>query len=326
MQNFSVGDPKGERPFAAVTLDGAGNLYGTTVAGGANQAGVVFTMTRGPNRWSFEVTYDFCSRPDCSDGGSPWAGVVFDQAGNLYGTAFNVYQLSPGPDGWTESVLYNFCSQPDCSDGRIPYEGVIPDAKGNLYGVTQLGGYQNAGVVYKLKHLPDGVWRYRVLHRFHGPPDDGEVPGPAMLLAMDSSGDLYGTTTQGGPYPCDVTTCGVIFKLTRQPDGHFKETVLYQFKAGKGGYWPSGGVVIDSEGNLYGTTGGGGDGACDCGTVYRLAPDPGGSWTHTVLHRFKGLDGLFPDANLVMDNKGNLYGTTLYGGPYGGGVVFKLTP
>ena len=327
LQNFSNNDPNGQEPLAPVILDSAGNLYGTTVAGGANHGGTVYEMTHAPSGWNFQVLYDFCSQPDCSDGGGPWAGLVFDKAGNLYGTAFNLFELTPGPTGWNESVLYNFCSQPECSDGRVPYEGVILDAEGNLYGVTHLGGDPtNGGVVYKAHPRPDGTWAYHVLHRFHGPPDDGDVPSSAMLIARDGGGSLYGTTNGGGRYICVTGTCGVVFKMTQEPDGHWKETILHDFKSGKSGYWPGGGVVIDGAGNLYGTTGAGGDINCDCGVVYKMAPNGDGSYTYTVLHRFKGIDGLIPNANLVMDDKGILYGTTQYGGPGGGGVVFMLTP
>lgn len=155
-------------------------------------------------------------------------------------------------------------------------------------------------------------------------PNDGKVPRVGAL-AFDREENLYGTTQQGGKNICGPVHCGTIFRLSRQPNGHWKETILHNLKLGKGGYWPGAGVVVDGAGNLYGTTLYGGT-ECDCGVVYKLAPNPDGSWTYTVLHRFTGYDGAEPDANLILDDQGNLYGTTATGGPGGAGVVFKVTP
>jgi uncharacterized repeat protein (TIGR03803 family) len=238
--------------------------------------------------------------------------MVFDSEGNLYGTAFNVFKLTPGPDSWTESVL---C---DVSCDR-PTGGLLLDAKGNLYGTTQVSGTYNEGTVFKLKPMPDGTWKERVLYSFGGFAGDGRQPGKGGL-AFDAAGNLYGTTLWGGRY-----ARGIVFRLSRQPDGHWKESILHHFKLGKSGNHPAVGVVVDASGNLYGVTGYGGA-ECDCGVVYKLAPNPDGTWTYTVLHRFNGNDGFFPYANLVLDGQGNLYGTTEYGGSGGGGVVFRITP
>lgn len=325
LHSFDNGSPDGQQPLSNLVLDDSGNIYGTTSLGGVNHYGTAFEMSFGPAGWTFSVIYNFCSQPDCADGAVPWAGLVFDKGGALYGTAGNVFALTPGPSGWTESVLYNFCSQPNCSDGRVPYQGVILDAKGNLYGATYVGGDPNCGVVYKLRRQPDGSWKQRVLHSFHFDGRDGCTPGSAMLLAMDSAGNLYGTTKDGGRFPCDVQGCGVIFKLTRQPNGQWQETILFSFSIGNGGV-PNGGVVIDSAGNLYGSTVVGGDPNCSCGVVYKLAPQPDGTWKYSILHRFTGDDGYEPVSNLILDDKSNVYGTTLYGGPGGSGVVFEITP
>jgi len=119
----------------------------------------------------------------------------------------------------------------------------------------------------------------------------------------------------------------VVFKLTPQSGGRWKETILYNFQKGVTGFSPNAGVVMDKAGNLYGTTDYGGDPSCDCGVIYKLAPGPKGKWAYTVLHEFGiGNDGGVPEGNLVMDSKGNLYGGTVLGGTYGGGVVFELTP
>jgi uncharacterized repeat protein (TIGR03803 family) len=319
LYKFRKNDLNGTYPYGGVILDGAGNLYGTATLGGANNGGTAFELMPGPTGWTLSLLYSFCSQPECADGGGSQASMVLDSAGNLYGTAFNVFGLVPGPDGWTESVLYTFCSEPNCVDGSTTHSGLILDAKGNVYGTTQIGGAYNQGTVFKLRHMPDGTWKERVLHSFGSFPKDGMQPGHGAL-AIDSAGNLYGTTFIGGG-----NGVGTVFRLAPQPNGHWKATILHSFKEGKGGNSPTAGVVSDAAGNLYGTTGYGGT-DCDCGVVYKLAPNPDGTWTYTVLHRFTGLDGFFPSANLVLDDQGNLYGTTRFGGPNDGGVVFMLTP
>jgi uncharacterized repeat protein (TIGR03803 family) len=137
---------------------------------------------------------------------------------------------------------------------------------------------------------------------------------------MDAAGHLFGTTLQGGHD-------GTVFELSRQPNGRWKETILYDFpNARHNGGAPGAGVVMDPAGNLYGTTTAGGDATCSCGVVFKMTHNPGDTWTYSVLHRFKGTDGWSPQAPLVIDKKGHLYGTTVSGGPGGKGVVFKVTP
>jgi uncharacterized repeat protein (TIGR03803 family) len=167
-------------------------------------------------------------------------------------------------------------------------------------------------------------WKEQVLHSFPAFPKDGQVPGVGALV-FDASGNLYGTTSEGGANTC-FAGCGTIFRLTQETDGRWKETILYNFKNGASGFSPGAGVVLDQAGNLYGATTYGGTSSRGCGVVYKLAPGANGNWTYTVLHRFTGSDGAQPDANLILDSKGNLYGTTATGGANGGGVVFELTP
>lgn len=320
LHSFTHGSPDGEEPAAGVIFDAAGHMYGTAQLGGINHAGTVFEMESGPAGWSFKVIYSFCSEPDCADGSGTWGDLTTDAAGNLYGTAFNVFRLSSGPDGWTETVLHDFCQQ--CRDGWQPFSGVALDAKGNLFGTTQDGGLYGDGTVFKLRRMPDGTWKERILHDFASFTGDGLWPGLGHLT-FDAAGNLYGTTIAGGG-SCQ-TTCGTVFKLTRQPNGHWKETILHAFRKASRGYRPVGGVTLDATGNLYGTTLAGGN-QCDCGVIYKLSPNPDGTWTYTVLHNFSGSDGAQPESNLVLDDKGNLYGTAVTGGPGGAGVVFKLTP
>jgi len=323
LHSFQLNDPDGDEPFSSgVIFDAAGRLYGTTTSGGAYHHGTVFQMTLGPDGWDLSVLYSFCAEPQCSDGGVPWGPLALDSDRDIFGTAFTAYELSPGPDGWTETVLHEFCQQ--CQDGYQPFSGVILDARGNLYGTTEAGGAHGEGIVFKLKRMPDGTWREHVLHDFPSFSGDGAVPGLGHLV-LDSAGNLYGTTFAGGTHRCGNATCGTVFRLTPKPNGHWKETILHEFRKISTGYGATGGVTLDQAGNLYGTTIGGGN-QCDCGVIYKLSPNPDGSWTYNVLHNFSGGDGAQPETNLVLDDEGNLYGTAATGGPGGAGVVFELTP
>jgi uncharacterized repeat protein (TIGR03803 family) len=222
-------------------------------------------------------------------------------------------------------VLHTFTGQN--GDGYIPRAGLIIDKIGNLYGTTQYGGPGNGGTVYQLRRSPaalgGGGWRERILHRFPFFRGDGVMPSLGQL-AMDRAGNLYGSTAGGGIKGGN----GTVYKLTRlplTPEGVWAETILYDFGAGENGSEPSGGVILDEAGNLYGTTIAGGSPLCGCGVVYKLAPQPDGHWQYTVLHSFVGYDGAEPDANLTIGPDGNLYGTTATGGPGGAGVVFEIT-
>ncbi len=206
-----------------------------------------------------------------------------------------------------EAVLYNF---PGYSNGQAPQASMIADKKGNLYGTTMLGGVNGYGTVFEVVLPKNNAPREKVLHSF---PVNSN---PVSNLVFDGAGNLYGTTVGGGTVNKHCRQgCGVVFELT--PAG--KYTVLYRFKGGYDGANPYGGVVIDSMGNLYGTTRNGGqdDPMYDCGTVFEIS---GG--TETVLYAFVGGDGCYPTAGLVMDGYGNLYGTT-QGGGAGYGTVFE---
>jgi uncharacterized repeat protein (TIGR03803 family) len=246
-------------------------------------------------------------------------GVVMDKAGNLYAAAL---KLSPGDKGWKLAVPHKFPAYE--GDGANPYAVPIMDAAGNLYGTTENGGINDCGfgdgcgTVYELSPAAGGKWKEHILHKF-GSGDDGVSPALGALV-IDSSGALYGTTDIGGRFGY-----GTVFKLTPCSDGKWAEAILHNFTSGADGDHASAGVVTDKSGNLYGTTIGGGS-SCDCGVVYKLAPGKNDKWTYTVLHTFEGFDGAQPDANLILDDKGNLYGTTATGGSGGCGVAFELTP
>ena len=312
---------EGAGPTGGLIFDQAGNLYGTTQADGAHNGGDVFELTPDRSGWTERILYSFGTRKN--DGYQPYAGVALDEkTGRLYGTAPRggptlggaAFELTPGSDGWQETLVDTFSKK---NDGGGPFAGVILDRAGNLYGTTEGGGAHTYGTVYEVQHTSAG-WKEHVLHNFPAFTGDGEIPGIGALT-IDGSGSLYGTTAGGG-------CCGgTVFKLTPGTDGHWKETILHEFQGGASGYEPGAGVVTDQAGNLYGTTIAGGSSQCGCGVVYKLARRAKGKWTYTVLHTFTGNDGAQPDANLILDGKGNLYGTTATGGANGAGVVFELT-
>jgi uncharacterized repeat protein (TIGR03803 family) len=317
----------GDNPNGGVVLDNTGNLYGTTLEGGtgAEASGTIFELIPSSDGWTHTVLYNFCSLSGCKDGGSPKSSLVVDRAGNLYGTAGEAVELSPGSHGWIEKVIHKFCS--GCKDGYDPYAGMILDASSDkLYGTTLYGGRSTkcpcygCGTAYELSRASGGKWKEQVLHSFGSSDWDGIFPGGGGL-AFGASGSLYGTTEIGG-----ATGYGTVFKLTRGANGHWKETILYNFKNHSNGNGPSGGAVVDKAGNVYGTTLYGGDAQCDCSVVYKLSPRAHGKWKYAVLHAFIGSDGAAPEANLILDTKGNLYGTTPIGAPPGEGVVFEITP
>ncbi len=286
---------------------------------------VVTVMT--PGAWAqsnYKSLYKFTGG---QDGGEPQAGLISDQAGNLYGTTAvggankngTVFQLAPNSDGsWTESVLHSFCSGGGCADGSTPLAGLILDQTGSLYGTTPMGGAYGEGTVFKLTPTEDGSWTENVLWSFTGGRDGAE---PYCELTLDLSGNLYGTTSNGGVYGS-----GTVFELTPHSGADWTESVLYDFTT-SGDYGGSAyaGVILDAEGNLYGTTEIGG--ADNEGSVFELKPTRKGVWTISVLHSFTGGrdGGRTSSGNLVMDATGNLYGTTVFGGIYEYGAAFKLT-
>lgn len=318
LYTFACGSD-GCAPEAPLIFDGAGNLYGTTVGGGAHGYGTVFRLAP---HGAESVLYSFKAG---ADGASPYAGVVMDEAGNLYGTTSvgggsgcggqgcgTVFKIAP--DG-SETVLHAFADVPD---GANPSGGVVLDRKGNLYGTTVSGGtgtscYVSCGTVFKL--APDGT--ETVLYSFQGGSDGGT---PYASPIIDKAGNLYGTTIYAGSGNC-ISGCGVVFKVA--PDG--TETVLHAFDFSDGSYSYAP-VIMDKSGNLYGTTGWGGPSGL--GTAFKLAPDG----TTTVLHAFpdSANDGQNPYAGLAFDGRGNLYGTTTQGGKicgnYGSscGTIFKI--
>jgi uncharacterized repeat protein (TIGR03803 family) len=268
------------------------------------------------------------------DGFTPYAGLIFDAAGNLYGTTYGggtygggtVFEVSPGAsDQWSEKVLYSFGSG---KDGVTPQGGLIFDGKGNLYGTTSFGGaFGGYGTVFELSPS-NGQWTESVLHAFNQ--KDGAWPWYARL-SFDTAGNLYGTTSSGGNQDCNGgnnSGCGEVFQLVPS-NGQWTESVLHFFSSGNDGAYPYAGLVFDQAGNLYGTTTEGGNPKClggnGCGTVFRLRLS-NGQWAETVLHAFFAKAGDGPAASVIFDTAGNLYGTTSGGGAFGFGNVFEVTP
>ncbi len=331
IHSFGQNKEDGGAPRAGLTSDALGNLYGTTTFGGAEKQGVVFELTPfGVGRWRETILHTFGTG---SDGAEPNAGVILDGSGNLYGTTAGggvytgggnscgtVFELSPASGGaWEENILYSFAGG---SDACGPYAAVVFDTAGNLYGTTAAGGTEDSGAVFELTPQANGGWSEKVIHTF-GAPGDGYEPSASLIL--DSQGHLYGTTSGGGQ-----DSAGTVFKLTLGSTGHWTENILHSFReAGSGGSTLFGSLAMSAAGNLYGTTEYGGTGTCflyTCGTVFELTPQANGMWIETVLREFDGADGYGPEGNLIFDAAGNLYGTTVFDGAYGGGLVFEITP
>lgn len=323
-------NPDGASPYAGLISDSTGNLYGTTQYGGTLGWGTVFELTRNSGGgWTETVLHSFSG----SDGSVPMGGLVFDTSGNLYGTTEQggtntnkdgvVFKLAPnGSGGWNETVLYSFHG----FDGSEPRGTLVFDSNGNLYGTTTFGGlstcFSGCGVVFKLAPTASGPWTLTLLHRFSGGVDGR---GPESGVVFDSAGNLYGTTEFGGftGKGCESASCGVAYELSPTTKGPWKESILHEFKLQADGGYPIGGPILDSAGNIYGTTEFGG--TYGVGVVYELSRSAG-VWSETELFSFNSTDGGEPWAGVVFGSNGNLYGVTYNGGTDDGGVVYELTP
>lgn len=325
LYDFNGGASDGIQPQVVVAANGV--VFGATQAGGLANCGIVFQLTPPPTvpvtaltRWNETILHTFAGSPDGCNAFSP---PIIDAAGNLYGTTADgggnndagvVYELVRSGQSYTEKILHTFSG----SDGAVPAFGLIADSSfTNLYGVTQIGGTQNFGTVFRLTNIGSG-WTETVLYNFHNS-SDGQQPQAG--LAMDASGNLYGAAAMGGN-----GGGGTVFELTPSGGGYnFK--LLYGLECD----YPScigpylGYLTLDSAGNIYGTTLN--QGANTYGSVFELSPSSG-SYTFTDLHDFAlgSNDGGFPDGGVIRDAAGNLYGTTVDGGAYGGGVIFRITP
>jgi len=330
-QTFSVihgfsGGEDGYTPYAGVTIDQGGNLYGTTTEYDADAGGTVYQMKRTGGSWIFKALSNLTNY---GGGWLPYGRPVVGPGGALYVTTFyggngfcgefgcgTVTSLRPPQNicrsvscPWTATTSYSFSGP----DGNGP-ELVDPvfDSAGNMYGSTYEGGANYSGNVFQLTRS-NGQWTGTSIHDFSG--SDGYLPYSSVTL--DAQGNLYGTTWMGGP-----NNDGVVYRLTHFGSG-WTYTMLYGFQGAADGTGPVGGLVLDQAGNLYGATGTGGSGGG--GTVYELSPS-GGGWTFSLLYSFTatGYDP-GPLNTLTLDAAGNLYGATYGGGAFGYGTAFKLT-
>jgi uncharacterized repeat protein (TIGR03803 family) len=315
------GGTDGAAPWGGLISDHAGNFYGTTAesVGG----GTIFELSPpaqqgGP--WTKTTLYQFTGR---SDGGFPIGEMVFDQAGNLFGITTDggtggdgtVFELSPQGATWSETVIYNFPAN------ASPSDGLVFDKAGNLYGATSKGGEKNAGAVFELTPSQGGGWTESVIYSFGVRRNSLTTPSSGPIFSR--AGNLYGLllSGNGGVYE---------LKAPATQGGAWTERELYTFQGGGDGASPLGRLAFDQKLNLDGTTKFGG--THGAGTVFQLTRQ-GAVWTESVLYSFcsqpRCSDGLSPKAGLILDGKGNLYGTTYFGGKGRGsrmGTIFQLTP
>ena len=318
LYSFGSSGSDGREPQAPPLLGDDGNLYGTTdESGETNTCGTVYRLAPDGTETVLHVF-------NCSEPGDPEAPLISDGRGNLFGTTYSGTFLFGGifeiaSDG-TYSLLYQFTGSN--GDGANP-GGALLERNGNFYGTTNYGGgAPNAGIVFRMAKggAPTPIYT------FSGGSDGAN--SNATLIA-DKEGNLYGTTQRGGSTDCSSSYepgCGVVFEVS--PKG--KETVLHTFAGGKDGIWPQSGLAADAQGNLYGTTWEGGSSlyTYGCGTVYKITP----KGDESVIHAFRcGKDGSAPYASVLVDAKGNVYGTATHGGNEnncagGCGTVFKISP
>jgi uncharacterized repeat protein (TIGR03803 family) len=329
LYSFLGGTSDGANPFGKLIADSSGNLYGTTDRGSDQYCGpignnlnhgcgTVFELVNSGGTYTEKLLHSFAG--ESGDGYHPYGGLIMDGAGNLFGTTLyggssawgTVFELVNSSGTYTEKVLYGFGGS--STDGQYPLGDLIMDASGNLYGTTETGGSgAYYGTVFELVNS-SGTYTEKVLHIFAG--TDGAYPLAGLI--MDSSGNLYGTTEEGG-----ASNAGTVFELANS-SGTYTEKVLYSFSGGStDGQNPASDVTMDASGNFYGTTEAGG--ASNGGTVFELV-NSSGSYTEKLLHSFAGgsADGSKPYAGLIPDSSGNLYSTTELGGPSNLGAVFEL--
>jgi uncharacterized repeat protein (TIGR03803 family) len=341
-----TGQGDGINPAAGVTLDGKGNIFGTTQYGGTanctdgygSSCGTVYEISpNGSGGWNEKVLYSFPS----TGATNPIGGVILDPLGNLYGTASiggisscpasnvgcgSVYKLLPGSDGWTFKTLHYFHWMQSRPDGALPQASLFEDAQHNLYGTTEAGGTAGVGSVFELSPTKAGAYTISLPGSFRATGDSGFQPSGGLV--RDKQGNFYGTTSFGGTVNSTCQNgCGTVFELSPGTSGWRLQT-LYSFQGGTDGMLPlNTTLALDPKGNLYGVTVYGGNNDCSCGVVFELSPLTGGGWSEKVLYAFQGgTDGGFPTGSIVVDPGGNVYGTTPTGGVNSAGTVYKITP
>jgi uncharacterized repeat protein (TIGR03803 family) len=327
-QTFSVlysftGGLDGGNPETGLTIDQAGNFYGTAFdGGGPGNGGAVFKFAHSSGSWDLITLYTFSHYADM--GGAP-DSLLLGSDGEFYGTNYHggvgdngtVYRLQPAVSdckanmcSWSGTALYDFMGSPD---GSVPTGGLTLDQAGNLYGSTQYGGlgYHNPGTIYELTPF-DGSWIETQLYAFTGGLDGSYING----VVMGADGNLYGTALYGG-----LNFQGTVFELVHSESG-WSLKILHAFTGGNDGLHPSAGLTFDRAGNLFGTTSSGGAG--EEGTLFELMPF-NGNWTFQTVYNFPSIRGCGPSSVLTIGADGSLYGSSYCGGVYNAGTVFKLT-
>ena len=317
LHSFDLLGTDGARPYDGLISDRAGNLYGTTAAGGRNHGGTVFKMVHIGQSWMLNTLYDFT---DGSDGASPDVRVTFGPDGALYGTntvagefnggvLFKLQVPARALGEWTETSLYAYAFEQNEYGSPLTF-----DSSGNLYGAVAHWSGNDRGAVYQVVRNGNN-WSLNVIYQFAGGNDGSQ---PRGNLAIDAAGNIYGVTEVDGRYGY-----GNVYELSPSGSGWMK-TILHDFQGGNDGLIPFGGLIFDHSGNLLGSTGSGGPG--NGGTVFQLSPQPGGGWTYTLVYGFSGQSSWGPTGTLTVDQAGNIYGARNDPGTLGNnGSIFELT-
>jgi uncharacterized repeat protein (TIGR03803 family) len=327
LHSFASGNDA-SAPVGQLTIGQNGRLYGTAVEGGSTTAcngygcGAVFELAQQNGNWHEAVLANFSSDNSAM---APYGPLVLDSAGNIYGVGANpgvignqsysgqLFELALNDGSYTTSTIHYFLG--GSNDAGTPNPGLVEDSQGNFYGSSGNGGEQNNnGVVFRFSPNADGTWTETLIYSFGG---DSNVVIPYGTMAIDSQGNLYGTTIVGGAYGL-----GSVYKLSLI-NGTWSVQDLYDFPPTIQG--PSyGGIALDSKGNLYVVSQYGG--SYGVGSIFKLTPTVD-YWKYSLIHSFTGsTDGGYPGGSIAIDNAGNIYGTTLRGGLFGSGTVYKFAP
>jgi hypothetical protein len=305
----------GAFPSGSLIADSAGNLFGTTRNGGASGVGTVFELVKGSGGYTLSTIASFNS----TNGANPEANLIADSTGNLFGTtrqggASNngtVFELVKGSGGYTLSTIATF----NDTNGKWPVAGLLADSAGNLFGTTRYGGASGNGIVFELVKASGG-YTLSTLVSFNG--TNGSSPWGGLIA--DGAGNMFGTTYTGGPFGSgSAAGSGTVFEMVKGSGGYTLSTLATL--ARPNGADIMAGLVADNAGNLFGTTYFGGTN--DLGTVFELVKGSAG-YTLSTLVSFNGTNGQNPEASLIVDSAGNLFGTTYNGGASSNGTVFEL--